>query len=267
MLKALPEQLNAAYFADNDWTYVGETVLKEDQSWVWYKDINGTEEAFGDDYIRAFIFVRHEARDGGLSCYLGVQSGLILRWQNRKPTFRVEDTHFTIWLIMLPPSKETAESPHLDNLFLWKFAPGSSAATVQKRLTNMAEMLETYADNYFEKAVNRYSASSLGLTPMPKSSEGWLQAFTAYKKSLNKKRELRDFAISAYYYLPFAFHARDKGDKAGFEAILKATLEAVAKYDEDHRSTKYLKPYLQKLLSGEIHSFPIILHDYRDFKV
>ena len=256
MLKALPEQLNAAYFADDDWAYAGETVLKEDQSWVWYKDINGTEDAFGDDYIRAFIFVRHEARDGGLSCYLGVQSGLILRWQNSKPTLSVEDAHFTKWLIILPSSKETAESPHLDNLFLWKFVPSSSAATVQKRLNNMVEMIETHADKYFRKVATRYSANNLGIKLAPASSEDWLQAFAAYKKRLIKKQELRDYAISAYYYLPFAFHARDKGDKAGFEAILKATLETVAEYEEDHRSTKYLKSHLQKLLSGETHSFP-----------
>jgi len=168
---------------------------------------------------------------------------------------------------MLPSSKETAESPHLDNLFLWKFAPSSSAATVQKRHNNMVEMIETHADKYLRKVAPRYSANNLGIKPAPASSEDWLQAFAAYKKRLIKKRELQDFAISAYYYLPFAFHARDNGNEAGFEAMIKAALEIVAEYDEDHRSTKYLKPCLQKLLSGETYSFPVILHDYRNFRV
>jgi|GEM_PF-4044512 len=267
MLKALPEQLDAAYFTENGWAYAGETIANSNPSWVWYKDINGTEDAFGEDYIRAFVFVSHSVVDAALWCHFGVQSGQILKWQKRQPSTWVGNIHFSQWIAILMSTEETDTNKHVDDLGLWKFASSQSVATTKNRLENMAEMIETYSGKYFNKATQRYSENTLGLKPTPKTAEDWLKAFKTYKKRLIKKQNLRDFAISAYYYLPFAFHALDKGDKAGFEAIIKVAIDIVTQYPDDEFPRQYLEPHLKKLLSADIDTFPIILHAYRDFSI
>lgn len=84
-----------------------------------------------------FLVLSHDARVGLLIADLGVQHGLLCRWQGRPAGVRPEDMHFRISLVRLFPQSVFESDAEVDPWGGWRYKATQSEKVLRKRLASL----------------------------------------------------------------------------------------------------------------------------------
>lgn len=116
-----------------------KATVEEENTWYWYRDDGGH---------RGFIKMIHEEGDKMLMCYIGMQHGTILKWQQREADTDMSHVHFTQMAIASLP-EDRQESKHIHPYGGWKFDVKKSRSNLLTQLVYVLEDLHLATTNYF----------------------------------------------------------------------------------------------------------------------
>ncbi|MFD2288581.1 hypothetical protein GJU39_10850 [Pedobacter petrophilus] len=125
------------YLVRIGWNYVG---MEPENTWLWYQDLN--DEQYEGPGHRLFIQLKLDADESTLFCNLALQHSLILKWQEKQPSFLPKDWHFYYDLSGWLSGDFTNKNKHLGSWGSWKFDLKSSEKILKSHLENLIEGLK-----------------------------------------------------------------------------------------------------------------------------
>lgn len=126
----------------NEWQDGIRETAKEDGLITFLTKIREKKRTNEADY--ACIIIEYSTERKTINFRIGIQNGMILKWQNRAASPKPELQHFTELLLVFIPEKELEKNKHISNWGGWKYDIKQSKNTLIKRLENLWMCYETY---------------------------------------------------------------------------------------------------------------------------
>ena len=256
----LPKTFNAVLIEDFEWTYHGQIKVKDHDAWLWSKQVN-TQTT--DNFMRVFLLVEFWEDESSLHPVLGVQHGLLLRWQNLPSQHQPQYWHHHEFLTRLIPPQLLEENKNLNWLCGWKFRLSNTDKTIQKRLLDLLDNFKVYANQYFDKINKTYSSKS-GNGGSFFNDYGKEKSFLirSQGKAFGFKPKGNQFLYAPYISLAYAFYAMDKGESEMTKRYLQTAKENLETMHPESDLRPYLEPIIDDLLAGKKQYFPLVIHSY-----
>ena len=210
-LKIIPNAVEYHLGTEN-WRLVLNQEHKYGYKWLYYQLLKGEEGNPKDTDLHLYLLFDADTEDlKQLYPKIGIQSGLLCRWQGRERLHAPEAIHFLEPLTPYIPKADWQTNKNLHYMGGWKFSLKSSEKTLKKQVDDFFEYYKKYAAALlveFEK-------------PLFNNFQMTLKDSSTYRRKMEQTH--RFFLNDIEVYLVYAMHHFEKGEKdKAFELAEKA---------------------------------------------
>ncbi len=217
-MQLLPALANT-YLDIKKWQLVWESEYEYGYKWLYHHQMKGTTGLPADTDMHLYYYFTADSKDLKLlHAKIGVQNGLLNRWQGRNVVHRPDHVHFFETIFAFMSDKEYDQNKSLHNMGGWKFNVKNSEKTLHTHICNMFECLDRYAP----KVIKEFKK------PLFDSFKMSVEEALAYREK--KQYTHRFFLNKVEVYLVYAIHYFEQGEIERSHALAaKAKTEATTK--------------------------------------
>lgn len=251
-LQLIPNAVHR-HLGNKNWKLVWKEEHEYGHYWLYHHQLRGAQGKPQDTDLHAYLFLNATYRDTDKILYpkIGVQTGLLHRWQGRGVLHDPKRVHFFDTIMTYIPKKDWDENKSLHWSGAWKYSLRSSEKVLNKHLDNFFEYFRKYAPlvlvEYEKPLFNGFQMS--------------LKKALAYREKIQQTH--RFFLNEVEVYLVYAIHHFEKGEKdKAYELARKAKEMAEEKTHPIKKewitaaeSVLADQPKLNELLSFEVNYF------------
>jgi hypothetical protein len=236
-LQIVPDAVER-HLGTKNWKLVYQTEYEYGHKWLYHHQIRGEEGKPMDTDLHLYLFLEANTDDlKMLYPKIGIQSGLLLRWQRREVLHLPENIHFLEGITSYITSEEWDTNKSLHYMGGWKFSLKSSEKVLKKHIDNFFEYYQKYAPALIAEFKK----------PLFKNFEMTVVKAFAYRDKMQQTH--RFFFNKVEVYLAYAIHYFENGEIEKSTALVQQAKELIEK--SKHPITKEWMATAQSILDGK----------------
>lgn len=236
------------HLGTDKWKLVWESEYNDGYKWLYHHQLRGEAQSPKDTDLHTYLFLDANTEDlKMLYPKMGIQNGLLNRWQGRNAIHTPENIHFFETLASFIPTKEYDTNKSLHNMGGWKFNLKNSENTLKSHVTNFFDNFQKHGSKVFAEFEK----------PLFNDFKMTLDKALTYREEIQQTH--RFFLNEIEVYLVYAIHHFEKGNR---EKAIKLAKQAKSMAQEKKhpiakdwiataQSVLDNKPKLNELLSFE----------------